>query len=254
MFEKIIHFSVRNKFIVALLVLSIIGGGFYAFENIPVDAVPDITNNQVQVVTNSPTLSAEEVERVITYPVEVSMANLTGVVELRSISRYGLSVVTVVFEDDVSITDARQFVSEQIAVAEAEIPAGLGKPELMPITTGLGEIYQYVLEVEAGYEDQYDVMELRTIQDWIVKRQLAGIPGVVEVSSFGGFVKQYQVSADPGTLRAFDLTMQDLIQAVESNNQSTGGSYLQRGANAYYIRTDGVLKSASDIENVVVDS
>lgn len=254
MFEKIIHFSVRNKFIVALLVLSIIGGGFYAFENIPVDAVPDITNNQVQVVTNSPTLSAEEVERLITYPVEVSMANLPGVVELRSISRYGLSVVTVVFEDDVSITDARQFVSEQIAVAEAEIPAGLGKPELMPITTGLGEIYQYVLEVEAGYEDQYDVMELRTIQDWIVKRQLAGIPGVVEVSSFGGFVKQYQVSADPGTLRAFDLTMQDLIQAVESNNQSTGGSYLQRGANAYYIRTDGVLKSASDIENVVVDS
>lgn len=254
MFEKIIQFSVHNKFIVALLVLGVIGGGFYAFENIPVDAVPDITNNQVQVVTTSPTLSAEEVERLITYPVEVSMANLPGVIELRSISRYGLSVVTVVFRDDVSITDARQFVSEQIAVAAEDIPPGLGKPELMPITTGLGEIYQYVLEVDEGYEDKYDVMELRTIQDWIVKRQLAGIPGVVEVSSFGGFVKQYEVSADPGRLRAFDLTMQDLVHAVQVNNQSTGGSYLERGANAYYIRTDGVLKSAHDIENVVVDN
>ncbi len=153
-----------------------------------------------------------------------------------------------------SITDARQFVSEQIAVAAEDIPPGLGKPELMPITTGLGEIYQYVLEVDEGYEDKYDVMELRTIQDWIVKRQLAGIPGVVEVSSFGGFVKQYEVSADPGRLRAFDLTMQDLVHAVQVNNQSTGGSYLERGANAYYIRTDGVLKSARDIENVVVDN
>jgi cobalt-zinc-cadmium resistance protein CzcA len=254
MFEKIIVFSVHNKFIVALLVLGIIGGGIYAFNNIPVDAVPDITNNQVQVVTVSPTLSAEEVERLITYPVEVSMANLPGVVELRSISRYGLSVVTIVFEEDVSITDARQFVSEQIALAAEDIPPGLGKPELMPITTGLGEIYQYTLEVDEGYEDEYDVMELRTIQDWIVKRQLAGIPGVVEVSSFGGLVKQYQVSADPGMLRAFDLTMQDVVHAVQVNNQSTGGSYLQRGANAYYIRTDGVLKSASDIENVVVDN
>lgn len=254
MFEKIITFSVHNKFIVALLVLGIIGGGIYAFNNIPVDAVPDITNNQVQVVTTSPTLSAEEVERLITYPVEISMANLPGVIELRSISRYGLSVVTIVFEEDVSITDARQFVGEQIAVAAEDIPPGLGKPELMPITTGLGEIYQYTLEVDEGYEDQYNAMELRTIQDWIVKRQLAGIPGVVEVSSFGGFVKQYQVSADPGRLRAFDLTMQDLVHAVQANNQSTGGSYLERGANAYYIRTDGVLKSASDIESVVVDN
>src|SRR5690606_35163212 len=151
----------------------------------------------------------------------VSLATVPGVVEVRSSSRYGLSVVTMVFEEDVSITDARQFVSEQIAVAAEDIPPGLGKPELMPITTGLGEIYQYVLEVDEGYEDKYDVMELRTIQDWIVKRQLAGIPGVVEVSSFGGFVKQYEVSADPGRLRAFDLTMQDLVHAVQVNNQST---------------------------------
>ena len=254
MFEKIINFSVHNKFIVALIVLAITAGGFYAFNSVPVDAVPDITNNQVQVITTSPTLSAEEVERLITYPVEVSMANLPGVVELRSISRYGLSVVSIVFEDDVSITDARQFVSEQIAVAVEDIPPGLGKPELMPITTGLGEIYQYTLEVDEGFEEAYDVMELRTIQDWIVKRQLAGIPGVVEVSSFGGHLKQYQVSAHPGMLRAFDLTMQDVVRAVQVNNQSTGGSYLQRGSSAYYIRTDGVLKSAGDIENVVVDN
>lgn len=254
MFEKIITFSVHNKFIVALLVLAVIGGGIYAFNNVPVDAVPDITNNQVQVITTSPTLSAEEVERLITYPVEISMANLPRIVELRSISRYGLSVVTIVFEDDVSITDARQYVGEQIAVAAGEIPDGLGKPELMPITTGLGEIYQYTLEVDEGYEQEYDAMELRTIQDWIVKRQLSGIPGVVEVSSFGGFLKQYQVSADPAMLRAFDLTLQDVLHAVQVNNQSTGGSYLQRGTNSYYIRTDGLLKSPEDIGNVVVDN
>src|SRR5690606_3542748 len=204
MFEKIIQFSVHNKFIVALLVLGVIGGGFYAFENIPVDAVPDITNNQVQVITTSPTLSAEEVERLITYPVEVSMANLPGVVELRSISRYGLSVVSIVFEDDVSITDARQFVSEQIAVAVEDIPPGLVKPEVIPITTVVCELDQYTRVVVEGVEAAYGVRELRTSQDWIVKRQLAGIPGVVEGSSFGGHLKQYQVSAHPGMLRAFD--------------------------------------------------
>ncbi len=165
MFEKLISFSVRNKFIIALFTLGIVGGGFYSLNHIPINAVPDITNNQVQVVTSSPSLSAEEVERFITYPVEVSMANLPGVVELRSISRYGLSVVTIVFEDHMPVTDTRQFVAEQISIAAEEIPDGLGRPELMPITTGLGEIYQYTLEVEEGYEQEYDAMELRTIQD-----------------------------------------------------------------------------------------
>src|SRR5690606_9784889 len=253
MFEKIITFSVHNKFIVALFVLAIAFGGLYSMYNIPVDAVPDITNNQVQVVTTSPTLTAEEVERLITYPLEIAMANLPGVVELRSISRYGLSVITIVFEDDVSITDSRQFVSEQIGVAEGQIPEGLGSPELMPVTTGLGEIYQYTLEVADGYEDKYDAMELRTIQDWIVKRQLAGIPGIEEVSSFGGFLKQYQISANPARLSAFGLTIQDVLQAVATNNQKTGGSYLERGTNAFYIRTEGVLTSMREIENVVVD-
>jgi cobalt-zinc-cadmium resistance protein CzcA len=252
MFEKIILFSVHNKFIVAIFTCALIAGGFFALSNLSIDAVPDITNNQVQVVTTSPSLSAEEVERFITYPIEISMANLPGVVELRSISRYGLSVVTVVFEDDVETTDSRQFVSEQINLAAEDIPEGLGKPELMPITTGLGEIYQYTLEVEKGYEHQYDAMALRTIQDWIVKRQLSGIKGVVEVSSFGGYLKQYQVSVDPGRLRSFGLTMQDVLNALKTNNENTGGSYLERGANAYYIRAEGLVKSHEDIGNLVV--
>ena len=252
MFEKIISFSVHNKFIIALLTLAITGGGFYALNQIPIDAVPDITNNQVQVVTTSPSLSAEEVERFITYPVEISMANLPGVVELRSISRYGLSVVTIVFDDDMSVADTRQFVGEQIDIAAQQIPDGLGHPELMPITTGLGEIYQYTLEVENGYEHLYDAMELRTIQDWIVKRQLSGIQGVIEVSSFGGYLKQVQVSVDPVRLRSFGLTLQDVLQAIETNNQNTGGSFLERGANAIYIRAEGIVKNLEDIGNIVV--
>ena len=252
MFENIISFSVRNKFIVALFTVALIGGGLYSLTQIPINAVPDITNNQVQVVTSSPSLSAEEVERFITYPIEISMANLPGVVELRSISRYGLSVVTIVFEDHMSVTDTRQFVSEQISIAAEEIPPGLGQPELMPITTGLGEIYQYTLEVDSAFQGQYDAMELRTIQDWIVKRQLSGIRGVVEVSSFGGFLKQLQVSVDPARLRSFGLTIKDVLHALEANNQNTGGSYLERGPNAIYIRAEGVVKTIEDIGNIVV--
>ncbi|WP_316928517.1 efflux RND transporter permease subunit, partial [Cesiribacter andamanensis] len=245
-------FSVRNKFIIALATLALIAGGLYSLSQIPINAVPDITNNQVQVVTASPSLSAEEVERLITYPLEISMANIPGVLELRSISRYGLSVVTVVFEEEVSTTDARQFVSEQIGLASQEIPAGLGQPELMPITTGLGEVYQYILEVAPGYEDQYNAMELRTIHDWIVKRQLSGIPGIVEVSSFGGFLKQYQVSLDPARMRSFGLSVQDVLQALEANNQNTGGSYLERGTSAYYIRAEGLVASPEEIGAIVV--
>lgn len=252
MFAKIISFSVHNKFIIALFTLAIVGGGFYALNHIPINAVPDITNNQVQVVTTSPSLSAEEVERFITYPVEISMANLPGVVELRSISRYGLSVVTIVFEDGIPVTDTRQFVSEQIDVAAEEISDGLGRPALMPITTGLGEIYQYTLEVDEAFQEVYDAMDLRTIQDWIVKRQLSGIKGIVEVSSFGGFLRQIQVSADPARLRSFDLTLHDVLQALSANNQNTGGSYLERGANAIYIRAEGVVKSLEDIGSIVV--
>lgn len=252
MFERIIFLSVKNKFLVALFTLAIVAGGFYALEHIPVDAVPDITNNQVQVVTHAPSLSAEEVERFITYPIELSMANLPGVVELRSISRYGLSVITIVFEEGMPVTDTRQFVSEQISIAAGQIPEGMGHPELMPVTTGLGEIYQYTLEVDDAWTHQYDPMELRAIQDWIVKRQLAGIDGVVEVSSFGGFSKQVQVSVDPLRLRAFDLTMQDVLTALSENNQNTGGGYVRQHANAVYIRAEGVVSDAAEVGNVVV--
>lgn len=231
---------------------AIVAGGVFAINNIPIDAVPDITNNQVQVVTTSPSLSAEEVERFITYPVETSLANLPGVVELRSVSRYGLSVITVVFEEDIPVTDTRQYVSEQLAIAAEEIPEGLGHPELMPITTGLGEIYQYTLEVDDNFNDRYSAMELRTIQDWLVKRQLSGIEGVVEISSFGGYLRQVQVTVDPVRLRSFELTIHDVLQALEADNQNTGGSYLERGSNAIYIRADGLVKTLDEIANIVV--
>ncbi|MEQ8682811.1 MAG: efflux RND transporter permease subunit, partial [Cyclobacteriaceae bacterium] len=167
MFGKIIAYSVKNKFIVLLTVAAIVIGGIFSMRGIPLDAVPDITNNQVQVVTVLPTLAAEEVEQLITFPIEASLSNIPDVVEIRSISRYGLSVITVVFDERMEMLDARQYVREQLGVVD--IPAGFGTPELMPITTGLGEIYQYVLHVQPGYEDRYDIMDLRTIQDWIVK-------------------------------------------------------------------------------------
>jgi len=222
--ESVIAFSVRQKFIVALMVAVLIAIGLYNVSHLPLDAVPDITNNQVQVVTVSPTLAPQEVEQLITYPVEVVMSNIEGVTEIRSISRYGLSVVTIVFEDGKPMLDMRQLVREQIDIANGNIPDGLGSPELMPITTGLGEIYQYTLAVKPGYEDQYDAMDLRTIQDWIVKRQLNGIKGIVEVSSFGGYLKQYEVAVDPMKLNSFGLTLHDVFMALEQNNQNSGGS------------------------------
>lgn len=181
MFEKIVRFSVRKKLIVALMTMLLLAAGIYSMLTLPIDAVPDITNNQVQIVTVSPTLAPQEVEQLITFPIEVAMSNIMNVKEIRSVSRFGLSLVTIVFDEDVPTLDARQLINEQIQVVAGEIPTELGTPELMPITTGLGEIYQYVLKVEPGYEDKYDAMELRTIQDWIVRRQLSGIPGIVEI-------------------------------------------------------------------------
>jgi len=252
MFESIIRFSVQRKFIISLFVLSIIIGGLYSLKQLPIDAVPDITNNQVQVVTSSPTLAPQEVEQLITFPIEVSVANIPRVKEIRSISRYGLSVITIVFDDAMPQLDARQFVQEQINLASEEIPPGLGSPELMPITTGLGEIYQYTLEVEPEFEDKYSAMELRTIQDWIVKRQMAGIPGIIEISSFGGYLKQYEVAIDPMVLRTFDLTLSDILDALEKNNQNSGGSYIEKNTNAYYIRAEGRISSLDDLEKIIV--
>ncbi len=254
MIETLIRFAVKQKLIIFLFLAGMVGMGIWSLQQLPIDAVPDITNNQVQVVTVSNSLAPQEVEQFITYPVEVAMANIPNVIEIRSISRFGLSVVTIVFEDFVPILEARQFVKEQIGIAEQEIPAELGRPELMPITTGLGEIYQYVLRVKPGYEHEYDAMKLRTIQDWIVKRQLAGISGIIEVSSFGGYLKQYEVAIDPFTLQSYRLSIQDVFDALAKNNQNSGGSYIEKNTNAYYIRTEGLVRSEEDIGNIVLDN
>ncbi|MBX7095937.1 MAG: efflux RND transporter permease subunit, partial [Flavobacteriales bacterium] len=252
MFEKIISFSIRNTLIVFIMVLALIIAGVWSLQHIAIDAVPDITNNQVQVVTTSPTLAPQEIEQVITFPLESKLMNLPGVEEVRSISRFGLSVVTVVFEEHVPTLQARQLVKEQIDAAAADIPSTLGSPELMPITTGLGEIYQYVLRVKPGYEHLYDDMELRTIQDWIVKRQLAGTKGIIEISSFGGRVKQYEVSVDPKLLRQNNVSISDVFDALEKNNENSGGSYVERNQYAYYIRSEGRVRTKEDIENIVI--
>ncbi|MGD2036151.1 MAG: CusA/CzcA family heavy metal efflux RND transporter, partial [Bacteroidales bacterium] len=252
MFRRIIHFSVEQKPIIAFFVLVLIGFGIYSMRQIPIDAVPDITNNQVQIVTASPSLSPQEIERFITYPLEIAMANIKDVIEIRSVSRYGLSVITVVFKDKIPILDARQLVNEIIQVARQDIPEDYGSPEMLPITTGLGEIFQYTLEVDDAYRSLYTPMKLREIQDWIVKRQLSGIPGIVEISSFGGYLKQYEIAVDPMRMRSFHLTCADIFEAVSKNNQNSGGSYIEKHQNAYYIRTEGLVKNISDIENIVI--
>lgn len=251
---SILHFSVRNKWLVALGVIALAVGGILSLRSLPIDAVPDITNNQVQVVTVSPSLAAQEVEQLITFPVEAALANLPGILEIRSISRYGLSVVTVVFEEKTPVLQARQLVKEQLGVAEAMIPGELGTPDLMPITTGLGEIYQYVLQVRPGYEDRYDPMELRTIQDWIIKRQMAGTKGIIEVSSFGGYLKQYEVALNPLFLQSTGVSITEVFEALSKNNQNSGGSYIEKDARAYYIRTEGFVNGLSDIENIVISN
>ena len=254
MFNKIIRFSVGNKLLIAVAVLGLVFAGIFSMRDIPLDAVPDITNNQVQIVSVSPTLAPQEVEQLITYPLEAAMTNLPDVVEVRSISRYGLSVITVVFEDKVDILSARQYVQEQLNIAKSAIPDGLAEPELMPITTGLGEIYQYVLVVEPEHGHKYDATELRTIQDWIVKRQLNGTPGIIEVSSFGGYLKQYEVAADPLLLKTYNVTMSEVINALRANNRNSGGSYIEKGPYSYYIRMQGRSETIDDIGNILVKS
>src|SRR5690606_23929727 len=228
MFSKLISFSVRNKFIVLLFTLFIVLVGLYSLTRIPIGAVPDITNNQVQVITTSNSLSTQDMEKFITYPVELEMANLPGVLEIRSVSKFGLSVVTIVFEDRMGTYLPRQLISEKIQAAAKQIPQGFGTPEMGPITTGLGEIYQYILDVRPGFEDQYSPMQLRTIQDWIVKRQLSGIPGVVEVNSWGGHLKQYEVALETQKLHALGITAHEVFTALEKNNSVAGGGYVEK--------------------------
>lgn len=252
MLEKIIGFSLKYKLIVLFFTLTVAGFGIYAIFNIPVGAVPDITNNQVQVITTSNNLSTQEIEQFITAPVELEMANLPGVTEIRSISKFGLSVVTVVFKESMGTYLPRTLLAEKIKTASANIPEGFGTPEMGPISTGLGEIYQYTLDVKPGYEDRYSAMDLRTIQDWIVRRQLSGIDGVVEVNSWGGYLKQYEVAIDPSRMQALGVTLLDVFSALEDNNNISGGAYIEKKSESYFIRGDGQVKSLEDIENTLV--
>ena len=254
MLDNIIRFSIRNKLIVGLFVLGLMAWGIYSLRNLPLDAVPDITNNQVQIITSAPSQSALDIERLVTFPIEQTMATIPGIEELRSFSRFGLSVVTIVFEEHVDVYWARQQVNERLVQAQNLIPPGIGSPEMAPVSTGLGEIYQYVIHPKKGYEKQYNAMELRTIQDWIVRRQLLGVEGVADVSSFGGLLKQYEIAINPDKLRALGLDISDVFTALEKNNQNTGGAYIEKNSNAYFIRSEGLISSKDDLENISVKS
>src|SRR5690625_32574 len=252
MLSKIIHFSIRNKLIVGLFTLALIVFGIFSLTQLSVGAVPDITNNQVQVITTSRNLSTEDMEQFITYPVELEMANLPGVLEIRSISKFGLSVVTIVFEENMGMYLPRQLIAEKIQSAAEKIPEGFGTPEMGPITTGLGEIYQYILDVEPEHKDKYSLSDLRTIHDWIVKRQLSEIPGVVEVNTWGGHLTQYEVAINTHKLNAMGITASEIFTALEKNNSISGGSYIEKTNQAYFIRGEGLLTSLEDIENIAV--
>jgi len=252
MLNKIIGFSLKNKLIVSLFVIGLIGYGVYETTKLPIDAVPDITNNQVQVITIAPSFGATDIERLVTFPIEQANSNISGIKELRSFSRFGLSLVTIVFEDDIDIYWARQQVAERLQNVKSQIPPGIGNPELGPISTGLGEIYQYVVRAKKGYESKYDVMELRTIQDWVVRRQLLSVKGVAEVSSFGGKLKQYEISINPDRLLSYNLNMEDVFKALEKNNQNTGGAYIEKGPTVLFIRSEGLIGTKEDIENISI--
>ncbi len=252
MLDKVIYFSIKNKLIIGLFTISLIIWGAYAVTRLPIDAVPDITNNQVQVITVSPSLAAEDIERLVTFPIEQTMANIPSIEEVRSFSRFGLSVVTIVFKDDIDIYWARQQVNERLNEAKTIIPQGIASPELAPVTTGLGEIYQYIIRAKKGYEKKYTPMELRTIQDWIVRRQLLGTKGVADVSSFGGYLKQYEIALNPDKLRSMNISINDVFTALQKNNQNTGGAYIDKKPNAYFIRSEGLIATKEDIEKIVV--
>lgn len=252
MVSKIIHFSIRNKLIIGLFTIGLIAFGTYSLTQLSVGAVPDITNNQVQVITTSLNLSTEDMEQFITYPVELEMANLPGVLEIRSISRFGLSVVTIVFEEDMGMYLPRQLIAEKIQSAKEKIPEEFGSPEMGPITTGLGEIFQYILDVEPEHKDKYTLADLRTIQDWIVKRQLSGIPGVVEVNTWGGHLKQYEVAINTRKLNAMGITAGEVFSALEKNNSISGGGYIEKTNQAYFIRGEGLLSSLEEIGDISV--
>jgi len=254
MLTKIIEFSVKNKLIIALLILGLIGIGSYQVSKLPIDAVPDITNNQVQVITIAPSFGATDIERLVTFPIEQANSNISGLKEIRSFSRFGLSLVTIVFDDGIDVYWARQQVAERLQQVQNEIPQGIGTPQLGPISTGLGEIYQYVVRPKEGFEQKYDITELRSIQDWIVRRQLLQVKGVAEVSSFGGKLKQYEIAVNPDRLNAYGITINDVFDALNANNQNTGGAYIEKGPTVLYIRSEGLVGNIEDIQNISISN
>lgn len=249
MIDALIRFSVSNRLIVLLMVAIMAAAGIYSLNNLPIDAVPDVTNVQVQVLTAAPSLAPLEIERQITFPVEVAMSGLPDIVEIRSVSKFGLSAVTIVFDDSVDTYFARQLVLERLSDAREQIPENIGSPEMGPISTGLGEIYQYQLSSTDG---TYDATGLRTIQDWNVRRQLLGVPGATEINSFGGKEKQYQVRIDPDKLQSYALTLRDIYESVSANNANVGGAYIEKGSEQYLLRGIGLVEKPEDIENIVV--
>jgi heavy metal efflux system protein len=252
MLDSIIKFSIKNKLIIGIMSVMLIIWGLWSGSKLPIDALPDITNNQVQIITTSPTLAAQEIEKFITYPIEQAVKPIAKIVELRSISRFGLSSITVVFEEDVDIYWARAQILERVKEAEESIPQGFGTPTLAPISTGLGEIYQYTISAKAGFEEKFDAKDLRSIQDWVIKPQIIGTKGVAEVNTLGGLLKQYEVVVNPDKLKGMNITMSDIFEALSKNNENTGGAYIDKIPNAYFIRGIGMVSSLEDIRKIVV--
>jgi len=254
MLNKIIEFSVKNKLIVGLFTIGLILFGIYETTQLPIDAQPDITSTQVQVITVAPSYGAADIERLVTFPIEQATSNISGITQIRSFSRFGLSLITIVFDDNTDVYWARQQVQERLQLVQENIPVGIGKPELGPVSSGLGEIFQYVVRPKKGYENVYDETELRTIQDWVIRRQLLGTKGVADVSSFGGKLKQYEIAINPNQLQAFNININDVFNALDKNNQNTGGAYIEKKETVLFIRSEGLLNSADDIGNIQVSN
>lgn len=251
MFQKLITYSIRHKLVIGVLSITLAIWGVWALVHLPFDSTPDITDNQVQVITQAPSLGAQEVEQYVTTPVEMALANIPRIQERRSISRSGLSVITLVFDDAADIYWARSQVSQVVEQLEKELPKNT-ETEMGPIATGLGEIYHYTILVKEGYEHKYSLTQLRTMQDWIVRKQLSGTPGVAEVSGWGGYVKQYEVAINTDQLNASGVSVNEVFEALQRNNANTGGSYIEQNSNQYYIRGIGVVKNLEDVANITV--
>ena len=256
MVSSLLQLALRQRVLVVVIAFALALGGLYAFQTIPIDAFPDVTTVLVQVVTKAPGLSPEEIERFVTFPLELQLTGAPGLVEVRSLSKVGLSMIDVIFEDQVDIYLARQVVLERVLEVQDQLPPG-SISQLVPNTTGLGEVFHYVLkgpqdDAAGGLVTEQELMMRRTLQDWLIRPLLKGLPDVVDVNSLGGFVKQYQVMVDPGLLRKYNLGLHDVFAAVQQNNANAGGNILEKNSERYIVRGVGLIKTVADIEQIVV--